>query len=97
MNNTTIYDIFITQFTQTLAQISAGAVGAFFAVPLYKYYLNKSYQNNVVIDSNDFETESDAESDAESVLEETVENTGSDAESLDVHEIDVNSDIAVIN
>jgi hypothetical protein len=93
MNNTTIYDIFITQFTQTLAQISAGAVGAFFAVPLYKYYLNKSYQNNVVIDSNDFETESDAESDAE----ETVENAESDPESLDVHEIDVNSDIAVIN
>lgn len=32
-------EIFMTQFIQTLAQLSAGVVTAVFAVPVYSYYI----------------------------------------------------------
>lgn len=32
-------EIFMTQFIQTLAQLSAGVVTAVFAVPVYSYYV----------------------------------------------------------
>lgn len=35
-------EIFMTQFIQTLAQLSAGVVTSIFAVPVYSYYVKRN-------------------------------------------------------
>jgi|UniRef100_A0A6C0ANG4 hypothetical protein len=46
-------EIFMTQFIQTLAQLSAGVVTAVFAVPVYSYYV----KGNLFFSTNEYNEE----------------------------------------
>lgn len=46
-------EIFMTQFIQTLAQLSAGVVTAVFAVPAYSYYV----KGNLFFSTNEYNEE----------------------------------------
>lgn len=46
-------EIFMTQFIQTLAQLSAGVVTAVFAVPVYSYYI----KGNLFSEYNEYNEE----------------------------------------
>jgi hypothetical protein len=46
-------EIFMTQFIQTLAQLSAGVVTAVFAVPVYSYYV----KGNLFREYNEYDEE----------------------------------------
>lgn len=66
-------EIFMTQFIQTLAQLSAGVLTAVFAVPVYSYYvkgnLNDEY-NQELSDINK-EKSSNVNNDDRSTVNET--------------------------
>jgi hypothetical protein len=46
-------EVFMTQFIQTLAQLSAGVVTAVFAVPVYSYYV----KGNLFSVTNEYDEE----------------------------------------
>jgi len=78
-------EIFMTQFIQTLAQLSAGVLTAVFAVPVYSYYvkgnLNDEY-NQELSDINK-EKSSNVNNDDRSTVNDT-----SDTEVDEVDEVD---------
>lgn len=79
-------EIFMTQFIQTLAQLSAGVVTAVFAVPVYSYYVKgnmfREYNeyNEEINDLNKDKSSNVNNDDRTSTTEEEHEETEQDDE-----------------
>jgi hypothetical protein len=71
MSENLYYEIFMKQFVQTLAQLTAAALTTTLAVPLYNYYVKRSfvYTQNV---EEDFENTEECD-ECDDVSEKSVE------------------------
>jgi hypothetical protein len=67
------YEIFIKQFVQTLAQLSAAALTTSVAVPLYNFYIRRN--SNTYEEVNQEDLEEDLEDDLEVINQEDDHNT----------------------
>lgn len=65
MSENLYYEIFMKQFVQTLAQLTAAAVTTTLAVPLYNYYVKRSlmYNQNQEVDDCDVASQSNTDDD----------------------------------
>jgi len=80
------YEIFMNQFVQTLAQLSAAALTTSVAVPLYNFYVRR--KNNIYEEVN----QEDLEEEDQDLEENNQENNEADHEANEADEEDNSSD-----
>ena len=77
------YEIFMKQFVQTLAQLSAAALTTTLAVPLYNFYIKqRTYTYEEVNQEEDLEEDLEEETEEEN-KEENVKDYSSDSSSCE--------------
>jgi hypothetical protein len=74
------YEIFMKQFVQTLAQLSAAAVTTSVVVPLYNFYIRRNdvYKNTYEKVNQEEEEEEEEEEDQEMNKEDSSDNSSSE-------------------
>lgn len=79
MSDSQYYEIFMKQFIQTLAQLSAAALTTTLAVPLYNFYIKqRTYTYEEVNLEEDLEEETEEENKEENVKDDSSDTSSSD-------------------